>query len=68
MRTLTLAFNPAMVKAQDLENFADRMMRDHACIVYYIAHLDHNAEPIYCIQFTDTKERLQYNVSLPQKD
>lgn len=67
MRTMTLAFNPTHIRPQDLEGFADRMMREFGCTVYFIPHLDRDAEPIYCVQFTDTKERLQYNVTVPEK-
>lgn len=54
MRFIIYAYNPKYVNVAEIENLAKELDKHYGCQTFLVAHLDDNAEPIYCVQFADT--------------
>lgn len=55
MRLIILAYNPQHISNIAIERMQKIFQDEFDCFVYFIPHMDSNAEPIYCVQFADTK-------------
>lgn len=68
MKFIILSYNPKYIKIEDMEFLQEELERDMQCEVYSIQHWHEVAEPVYCVQFADTKtEEKQQNTSNQQQ-
>lgn len=52
---MILSFHPNFINVRDLDRVAKQIEADHGCKIYLVPHMSLTADPLYCVQFTDTK-------------